>query len=182
MIARIGWQRPRLRMNTLTSSWCCCCCHVPTSATRCNCFTFISRAIVHTRARIQRRPLSLSLTCRVRRPLESATLINFSIIIMMMAARERCERGNSDRIYDVIGVFWPDKRAELKIITIVCVCVCVGEDEAWVFVIFSFSVRSQRCTAKTYSSWQRRHAGRSANPYEDDDDGEWWCCSPMYYY
>lgn len=62
MIARIGWQRPRLRMNTLTSSWCCCCCHVPTSATRCNCFTFISRAIVHTRARIQRRPLSLSLS------------------------------------------------------------------------------------------------------------------------
>lgn len=49
---------------------------------------------------------------------------------MMMAARERCERGKSDRIYDVIGVFWPDKRAELKIITIVCVCVCVGEDEA----------------------------------------------------
>lgn len=85
---------------------------------------------LYTRVRAYNGGHCLSLTCRVRRPLESATLINFSIIIMMMAARERCERGKSDRIYDVIGVFWPDKRAELKIITIVCVCVCVGEDEA----------------------------------------------------
>lgn len=63
---------------------------------------------------------------------------------MMMAARERCERGKSDRIYDVIGVFWPDKRAELKIITIVCVC-GGGRGVSFCYIFILSQVAAMHC-------------------------------------